>query len=74
MKEFDKWFETDELINRLDINYTNNVCSGLTWDTVAEVSEYVWKSALEWAMGGGKDYCSFNKCVTADRIEKELEE
>ena len=74
MKEFDKWFDTDKLIDNLNTNYTNRVCSGLTWDTITEVSEYVWKSALEWSLSHDIGPCSFNKCNVRAIIEEELGE
>jgi len=32
-----------------------------------------WRAALEWALEGEENYCSFRQCVTADRVEEELD-
>jgi len=73
MKEFDRWFNTDKLIDNLNTNYTDSVCSGLTWDTITEVSEYTWKAALEWAKNRS-EVAKNLYMIDVNELDKELED
>lgn len=71
--EFEEWFETDKLIDKLNTSYTNNMCSGLTWDTIIEVSEYTWKKTLEWALTNEYVDEYGDDLINSQDIKEELE-